>query len=335
MVGALVVSEGQVVGRGYHKRAGLSHAEVVALDEAGQRARGADLYVTLEPCCHHARTPPCTDRILQAGIRRVVCSHVDPDPRVSGRGIAILRDAGVEVEVGLGEHEARRLNEQYLHHTVTGRPWVTLKWAQTLDGQVATRTGDSKWITGEEARTHAHRLRSWHDAVLVGIGTVLADDPHLDVRLVEGRQPWHVVLDPHLGLPVEANLLRTGQTLLVCRDDVKDERVRLWQQRGVEVRGVPGHGEMLDLAAVLEVLGRQPFQSVLVEGGPTVLTSLLREGFVNRVTVFIAPTILGTGRGAVGNLDVLLLDQAIRLREVEMTSFGEDWCVSGLYGELA
>ncbi len=333
MVGAVVVNGGRVVGTGYHRRAGLPHAEAIALDEAGEQACGADLYVTLEPCAHRGRTPQCTERIIRAGIRMVVCSHVDPDPRVSGRGIAQLREAGIVVEVGLGEREARRLNEHYLHHKVTGRPWVTLKWAQTLDGRVATNTGDSRWITGEEARAHAHRLRSWHDAVLVGIGTALADDPHLDVRLVEGRQPWHVVLDPFLQLPEGAKLVERGRTLLLCGRETSAERKRRWESLGVEVRPVPSSGDMLDLKAVLDVLGAHQFQGVFVEGGPTVLTSFLREGLVNRITVFIAPKILGGGKCAVGDLGASLVSEARKLREAELTPVGEDWCLTGLCGE--
>lgn len=333
MVGAVVVKDGEVVGTGYHRRAGLAHAEVVALDEAGERASGAELYVTLEPCSHYGRTPPCTERIIRAGIRRVVCAHADPDERVNGRGVARLREAGIEVELGLGEREARRLNEHYLHHKRTGRPWVTLKWAQTLDGQVATRTGDSRWITGEEARRHAHRLRSWHDAVVVGIGTALADDPRLDVRLVEGREPWHVVLDPLLRLSDGAHLVKRGQTLLLCRREASPERRDRWESLGVQVAPVPGQGELLDLHAVLDVLGAHPFQSVFVEGGPTVLTSFLREGLANRIAVFIAPRILGAGKGAVGELGAALVSQAVQLREAEMTAVGEDWCVTGLVGE--
>jgi len=333
MVGAIVVKDGGVVGEGYHRRAGLAHAEVVALDEAGDRARGADLYVTLEPCVHYGRTPPCTDRIIAAKVRRVICPHADPDARVNGRGIAILREAGIEVEVGPGAADARRLNEQYLYWKRTGRPWVTLKWAQTLDGQVATRAGHSKWITDEEARRQAHELRSWHDAVLVGIGTALADDPQLNVRMVEGRQPWHVVLDPALLLPLDARLVEPGQTLLVCRDTTEGTRRAVWDSRGVDVAAVPGSRDALDLDAVMDVLKARPFQSVLVEGGPTIITAFIRACLANRVVIFIAPKILGAGRGAVGDLGSEVIGHARALRETELRPAGQGWRLTGLLAE--
>jgi len=246
-----------------------------------------------------------------------------------------LREAGIQVDVGPGEREARRLNEHYLHWKATGRPWVTLKWAQTIDGQLAARTGDSRWITGEEARRHAHRLRSWHDAVLVGIGTALADDPCLNVRMVEGHQPRHVVLDPFLQLPVGARLVEAGRTLLICKDDVDPARTASWKARGVEVEAVPGEGDVLDLRAVMDVLAAHQFQSVCIEGGAKVLTSFLRAGFVNRVVVFVAPKILGSGVGAVGDLGACCVSEARTLRDVEITSHGEDWCVTGLFAEAS
>lgn len=332
MVGCVVVRNGEVVGAGYHERAGLPHAEVVALDAAGEAARGADLYVTLEPCSHFGRTPPCSERIIRAGVRRVICAHLDPDPRVNGRGVEQLRHAGIDVLVGPGADAARRLNEQYIYWKRTGSLWITVKWAQTLDGRIATRTGSSQWITGEAARREAHRQRSYHDAVLVGIGTVLADDPRLDVRMVDGHQPWHVVLDPALDIPPDARVIVSEQTMVFTGPGVGDEKRRILTDRGVEVVSVNVDDGRLDLEAVRSALDAKPFVSVFVEGGPTVVTSFLHAGYVNRVMAFIAPKIVGAGRDAVGDLDITEIDAALRLREAEMIPFGNDWLLTGLVG---
>ncbi len=331
MVGAVVVKDGRMVGKGLHARAGLPHAEVGALDAAGDLAIGADLYVSLEPCSHHGRTPPCTERVLRAGIARVVCAHTDPDPRVDGRGIALLREAGIAVDVGLCESESRRLNEQYIWWKQTGRPWVTLKWAQTLDGQVATRSGQSRWITGEAARTHAHRLRSWHDAVLVGIGTATSDDPGLDVRMVDGRQPSRIVLDSSLRLPEDARLADSDGAVIVCSAGADADKIDAWEHRGVRVLRVDGSPH--DLTGVLGALADIDVQSVFVEGGPAVATSFLRAGLVNRVAVFVAPMVLGSGTPAVRDLAVDEVGESLRLREAEMSGVGDDWCLTGLLGD--
>lgn len=332
MVGCVIVRDGAVVGTGYHERAGLPHAEVVALDAAGDNARGADLYVTLEPCSHHGRTPPCTERIIGAGVRRVICAHLDPDPRVNGRGVAQLRAAGIEVSVGLESHAAERLNAHYIHWKRTGLPWITAKWAQTLDGRIATRTRSSKWITGEAARRESHRQRSYHDAVLVGIGTVLADDPQLNVRMVEGHQPWHVILDSSLRTPVDARVITPEKTLIFTGPEANPVTRRALSERGVEIVAVPRNGGALDVSAVVRVLGEKPFLSVFVEGGSQVVTSFLRARLVNRVMAFIAPKIVGDGCDAVGDLAITHISDAHQLRETEMTQFGDDWLLTGLIG---
>ena len=332
-VGCVVAKGGEVVGRGFHPKPGEPHAEVFALREAGERARGADLYVTLEPCSHYGRTPPCTEAIKAAGIGRVVCAMVDPDPRVSGRGIEILRQAGVTVDVGLLEDDARRLNEQYVHHRLTGRPWVTVKWAQTLDGRIATSSGHSRWVTGEEARREGHVLRSRHDAVLVGIGTALADDPRLDVRLDdrEVKQPWHVVLDSRLRLPVDARLIAPGKTIVFCEEDATADSRKALADAGVEVVAVPSAlGAGLDVSAVLAELAKKDFLGVYVEGGPTVVTSFLRARLANRVVAFVAPKILGEGTASVGDLRASTMADALALAEVTVRQVGDDVCVSGL-----
>ena len=335
MVGCVVVRDGQVVGTGYHPKPGEPHAEVFALREAGEQARGADLYVTLEPCSHFGRTPPCTEAIKSAGVVRVVCAMLDPDPRVNGRGVRILREAGISVETGVKERESRRLNEQYIHHRVTGRSWVTVKWAQTLDGRVATASGHSKWVTGPEARQEGHRLRSVHDGVLVGIGTVLADDPQLNVRLDDDNvpQPRHIVLDSHLRLKPDARLIAPGETIVFCAHDIPEERRKPLEDVGAEIIAVPSNDTGLNLGEVLRILGERSFLGVYVEGGPTVVTSFLRQELVNRVVTFIAPSILGTGTDAVGNLGMETMDNAIRLVDVEMKQVGVDSMLTGLVGE--
>ncbi len=330
MVGAVVVRGDEVVASGFHPKAGEPHAEVFALREAGEAARGAEVYVTLEPCSHYGRTPPCTDALIEAGVSRVICAHLDPDPRVNGRGARILRDAGIDVTVDVCDREARRLNEQYLWRSDTGRPWVALKWAQTLDGRVATASGDSRWVTGEEARRHAHVLRSRHDAVVVGIGTALADNPRLDARIDGAAQPWHVVFDSQLRLPTEAKLLTQGKTLVFCGPGAPTSRKTALEDRGALVVDIPQNGHELDVRAAVDACATNGLVSVFIEGGPTLATSFLQAGLVNRVYTFIAPRILGTGREAVGDLGADTMTDALEMREPELTACGGDWLLTGL-----
>lgn len=307
-VGAVVVREGQVVGRGHHERAGMPHAEVVALQAAGERARGATLYVTFEPCNHFGRTGPCTTAILEAGVARVVVGCADPAPHVPGAAER-LRSAGIDVVVGVREAEARLLIADFAKHIRTGIPWVVLKAAVTLDGRMATPTGDSKWITGQRARREAHRLRDRSDAVLVGAGTVLADDPELTVRHVRGRTPLRVVLDARLRTPAEARVLQgeaAAPTLVLHGPEAPAERRRALANAGAEPVEVAEAATGLDIDAVLEELGRRDVVHLLVEGGPTVHAALLDAGHADAVAVFVAPRILGAaaapafgaGRGA-------------------------------------
>lgn len=329
MVGALVVRNGEVVAEGYHRRAGEEHAEEMALRLAGERARGAELYVTLEPCAHHGRRPPCTEAILRAGVRRLVACIQDPNPLVNGRGVARLREAGVEVRLGLLEGEARRLNEAYLKWIVSGLPLVSLKVAATLDGKIADARGASRWITGEVARAEVQRLRHEADAVLVGVGTVLADDPSLGVR--EPAPPksiLKVVLDSALRLPPRARLL----------DRVGGDRVRVYSARGAdaaraaalraagaEVVEVEGDAGGLDLRQVLLDLGRSEVLHVLCEGGARVFTSFLAGGLADKVHLFLAPRLLGAGgRTWVEDLRIDRLEEALRLEDSQVRQLGPD-----------
>ncbi|MCL6499091.1 MAG: bifunctional diaminohydroxyphosphoribosylaminopyrimidine deaminase/5-amino-6-(5-phosphoribosylamino)uracil reductase RibD [Firmicutes bacterium] len=340
MVGTVVVRDGVEVGCGYHRAAGGPHAEAEALARAGELARGATLYVNLEPCDHHGRTPPCTEAILAAGVRRLVVAMEDPDPRVRGRGIRRLREAGVEVAVGVLEEEARRVNAAYVKHRTTGLPWVTCKWAMSLDGRIATRTGASRWITGTQAREYAHRLRDYHDAVLVGCGTALRDDPALTCRLPGGRDPLRVVVDSGAHLPPEARMLREGSSPVVVAttpraDPGRAERLR---RAGAEVWVCEPDAGGVSLRDLLRRLADRGVLSVLAEGGSALHASLLEAGLVDRLAAFVAPVVVG-GRGAPGPVSgqgVAELVHALRLEEVTVRRFGPDLCVEGdVRGRLA
>ncbi len=332
MVGAIVVRDGVIVGEGWHQKAGEPHAEPIALDAAGDLAKGATLYVTLEPCCHHGRTPPCTDRIIRSGISHVVAAMADPFPQVSGKGFETLRQAGISVTTGILEIEARKLNEAYLKRIATGVPWVTVKAAITLDGKMATRSGDSKWITGEAARAEAHRLRSMHNVVLVGIGTVLADDPLLTCRLPEANhQPWRAVLDSNGQLPITSQLVKTASVdspvVQFVREDTKVPRLSDY----VETIQVKGNDTGLDMSAVLKSLADKGANSVLAEGGPRVLSSLIRGGYADRAAIFIAPRILGDEEAPsfIGGAGPERITDCLNLKEVTVRRFGDDILIEG------
>jgi len=334
MVGALVVSGGEVVGRGYHHKAGEAHAEVLALGEAGGRARGATLYVTLEPCCHRGRTGPCTEAILAAGVARVVAAMEDPNPLVAGRGLNQLARAGVSVTCGVLAGEAARLNEVFIRYITSRRPFVVLKTAASLDGRIATRAGDARWITGPAAREHAHRLRDRYDAILVGVNTVLTDDPALTTRLPEGggRNPLRIVLDSRARTPPGARLLHeAGRALVAVTAGAPAERTVALTAAGAEVLVVPESRGRVDLPALLAELGRREITGLLVEGGGTVSYSFLAAGLVDKVVWFIAPLLIG-GTAAVpalGGEGAETLAGAVRLERISLARLGEDLCLEG------
>jgi diaminohydroxyphosphoribosylaminopyrimidine deaminase / 5-amino-6-(5-phosphoribosylamino)uracil reductase len=332
MVGAVLVSGGQVVSQGWHHRAGDPHAEVEALRDAqrrGHRTKGASLYVTLEPCCTRGRTPPCTDAILAAGIRRVVAAATDPNPAHAGRGFRILRRAGIEVVAGLLAEEATRLNESFNHWIVHRTPFVTLKAAMTLDGKIATADGESKWITGEKARAFAMRLRRGADAILVGINTVLADDPSLTLRPVQGSRLRRILLDARARTPLKSNVvtdaLASLTTIVVGRSAPRPRMEALAQK--VRVLAAPEAEGRIDLRWLLKRLGAESVTSLLVEGGGEVHASFLAEGLAQRVTFFYAPKILGgrDARKAVGGDDSL--KTLHRLHDVQWRRLGRDLCL--------
>lgn len=331
MVGAVVVRGGRVVGRGWHRRAGAPHAEIVALRRAGRRARGATVYVNLEPCRHYGRTPPCVDALIGAGVAQVVASMRDPDPRVRGRGFRALRAAGVRVRVGCMRREAEALNEPFVRSVRTGLPFVTLKAGMSLDGRIATRAGRSQWITSATARGAARRLRARHDAVLVGVNTVLADDPRLAGPGGDG--PARVVLDARLRTPATARLLRSkgGAVVIVTlRGAAPGRRARL-ERAGAEIIESAGRDGRVSLRGALRRLARRGVRSVLIEGGSEVLGSALDARLGNAVALYVSARLMG-GRGALpafGGIGVARIGEAARLRGMRIRPIGRDLMIEG------
>ncbi len=337
MVGAVVVRDGVVVGTGAHMRAGEPHAEINALAAAGEAARGADLYVTQEPCSHAGRTPPCVDAVIAAGVRRLIAGMQDPNPKVDGRGIAALRAAGITVITGVLEQRVRRLNEFFVKHVTTGLPFVTAKFAMSLDGRIATHTGESKWITSDEARREVHRLRHMHDAILVGANTVLRDDPNLTTRLPEGgRSPLRVVVDSRLRVPLDARIFQqeSGGVLLATSDRARGDRLREFERLGVPVVVLAADHGRVGLPDLMRHLGGREVISLLIEGGSSMHGSAFDQRLVDKVIAFIAPRIIGgvEAPAAVGGRGVDALAEAHALRDVEVRSCGPDIVVSGYCG---
>jgi len=325
MVGAVVVKGGEVIAEGYHKMPGQPHAEINVLNQAGRRANGATLYLNLEPCTHYGRTPPCVDRIIEAGIRRVVCASVDPNPLVNGKGVERLRQAGIEVIVGILEEEARRLNEVYLTYITKGLPFAILKLALSLDGRITL--SDGGWITGQEARKTGHRLRSQVDAILVGRGTVIKDDPQLTTRLVRGKDPIRIIVDSKATLPSGSRVItkNKGRIILAATKLASSRRLERLKAQGVEVLIVKEKDGLVDLRALLKKLAKREITSLLVEGGAKIATSFLKERLINKVTFFISPKIIGQG-GLTATTDRLPL---IELSQVVYKKIGKEILVTG------
>lgn len=331
MVGAVIVRDGKILGEGYHQKCGQAHAERNALASCAGSPRGATMYVTLEPCCHTGRQPPCVDAILESGIARVVVGTLDPNPLVAGKGVRILREHGVAVEVGVLEDECRALNTVFFHFIQTGLPYVVLKYAMTLDGKIATRTGASRWVTGEQARRRVHEDRNRYRAILVGVGTVLADDPLLTCRVEGGRDPVRVVCDSHLRTPLDAHLVRTAQQTPVilatlCADAA---RKAAYEAAGCQVWTLPAHEGRVSLPALMERLGGEGIDSVLIEGGAAVHGAALESGIVDRVQAYLAPKLFGgaDAPSPIGGQGVALPDEAVRLKNSRITRLGEDFLI--------
>jgi len=341
-VGAVVVKDGRTIGKGHTQPPGGPHAEIVALRQAGDAARGSVLYVTLEPCCHEGRTGACTKAIVDAGIREVRFSHIDPDPNVSGRGKRALEEVGIAVHVGEGEAEARRINEAYIKHRTTGLPFVIAKFAVSLDGKIAATSGDSRWVSSPESREWAHQRRTQVDAIIVGVRTVLVDDPELTARpggSAEGaRQPLRIVADSRGRTPETARVLSgPAKTLIVTTRRSRASWRRTMAAKGAEVLVVPSHRGKTDLLELLRELGRRQVLSLLVEGGGGLLGGFFDRGLVDKVQAIIAPMIIGGERSptAVAGRGARRMADALRLRDIAVERLGDDLLVTGYVGEQA
>jgi len=291
MVGCVIAKKGRIIGEGYHQCFGSSHAEINAIENATEPVAGADVYVTLEPCSHHGKTPPCADRLIQEKVKRVFVAMEDPNPLVNGQGIRRLKEAGIEVSIGHLEAEARELNRFFVHHTVTGRPYVVLKAAITLDGFIADREGKSKWISNSQSRMEVHRLRRQMDAVLVGAGTVRADNPKLSVRMVQGRDPVKIILSNSGDLQPESTVFKKGAILVTAPDALTDEKKRLFENIGVKVMENDGS----ELAPLLKSFATMGLASLLLEGGAGIFGAFLEQELVDEFRIYVAPVIVGDG----------------------------------------
>ena len=336
MVGAVIVKNGKIVGRGYHQAAGGPHAEVNAIENAGADARGACLYVSLEPCNHQGRTPPCTEKILAAGISRVVVAMEDPNPDVKGGGIAFLKQRGLEVKLGPCEEEARKINEYFIKYVRTKRPFVIVKCAATLDGQIATRTGDSKWVTGQASRLFAHRLRHSVDAILVGIQTVNKDNPSLTTRLADakGLDPIRIILDTRLTISEDARLLRLdsdSDTILVTGNFVPEEKKACMEGKGVRVLEAALKDQLIDLDRLMDQLGGLGITSLLIEGGSRVIASAFKAKIVDKVFFYYAPKILGGNDGypICFGPGPEAMNDCIRVKDIKVRQFENDVMIEG------
>ncbi|MDD5524807.1 MAG: bifunctional diaminohydroxyphosphoribosylaminopyrimidine deaminase/5-amino-6-(5-phosphoribosylamino)uracil reductase RibD [Smithella sp.] len=328
MVGAVIVKKGMIIGRGYHQRFGGNHAEINAIHNAGEDIAGSTLYVTLEPCCHEGKTPPCTDSIIKNKIARVVIGTIDSNPLVSCQGINYLQSCGIEVKTGVLENECRKLNEKFFHYMETGLPFVTVKYAQTLDGRIATATGESQWISSTASLKFAHQLRAEHDAILVGRKTVDKDNPELTVRLVKGRNPLRVIVDSELKISPTAKVLQNiskSPTLIATIKKPDDARFKRIAATGAEILSVKADKDgRVDLRTLFKFLAERKISSVLVEGGAQIITSVLKNNLANRIVTVIAPKIIGKGIEAVGDLNITNLDLAKILSIQKVTRNGND-----------
>lgn len=333
VVGCVIVKDGRIIGMGSHLRRGEVHAEVHALAMAGEEAAGSTVYVTLEPCSHHGRTPPCAERLIAAGVKRVVAATEDPNPLVAGTGLRMLREQGIETKVGVLQEEALKLNEHFITYVTKQRPFVTLKTASTLDGKIAAYTGDSRWITSDAAREYVHELRHRHQAIMVGVGTVLADDPSLTVRLpVPGIHPTRIIVDSRLRTPLHAKVVQDGlaQTIVLTTEQADPAKVQHLEQAGVTVVAC-GEGAHVDLELAMRTLAEYEIASVLLEGGGTLNGAMLARSLIDKMILFYAPKIIG-GSDAPSNFQMNGLPrmaEAYRLDRVEVTTFGPDICITG------
>lgn len=331
LVGCVIVKNEQIIAEGYHHAYGMPHAEVEALRQAGNRAEGATAYVNLEPCAHYGKTPPCAPQLVEAGVKRVVIGMVDPHAVVNGKGIDILKSHDVEVKTGIIEEECKWLNRGFIRRIKNNRPWFTLKTASTIDGKIALPNGESQWITSDEARNRAHLLRAEHDAILVGIQTVLCDDPSLTVRHTCGKSPLRVVVDTHLRTPQNASILKNEAAVILAGESARNTKEHyILEKAGAELFFIPERDNHVDLSHAVKVLGNRGINSVLVEGGATIASAFFKENLVDGVSLFIAPTIMGQGISLFERIVVPSLDKLIRITVRNVSKAGQDIWIEGV-----
>lgn len=334
MVGAIIVKGGKIIAQGYHKKAGTPHAEIVALRKAGPRAKGATLYVTLEPCCHTGKkTPPCTNSIIESGIKRVVAAMKDPNPKVSGKGLKALRKAGIEITSGVLKSEAARLNEAFTKYITRQEPFVILKIAQSLDGKIATSKGESKWITGEAARKRVHQLRHETDAILVGIGTVLKDNPSLDCRIKGGTNPYRIVVDSSLRVSPGSKILKfhDHKTIIATTDRASTRKISRLTKLGARVLITKSSRGRVDLNHLMKELGKMEIVNLMIEGGSSLSAAALSSNIVDKVMFFVAPKVIGgtDSFSSVGGRSPSLLKSAFQLKNLTASKYGNDILLEG------
>lgn len=326
MVGCIVVKRGRIVGKGWHKKTGTEHAEVLAIKDAGKKTINSTMYVNLEPCSHWGRTPPCTEKILEAGVREVVIGMKDPNPEV--HGYMELKARGIKTKIGILENKAKDLNRFYIKWMRTKKPFVIVKVAMSADGRIATKTGDSKYITSEEARTLVHKLRTEVDAVMVGLNTVLRDDPELTPRLYSGKDPLKIVVDSALNMPKKCNLMKSpGKLIIATTSKASKNEIQKMQDKGVRIIIAKSSRGMVDIVDLMKHLGRHEITSVMIEGGSELNSSAIQAGVVDKILIFTAPKLIGNGHGAIGNLGVSKIDKAINLKEPVCSRVGKDMLV--------
>jgi len=333
MVGALVVKNGRIIGRGFHERCGFSHAEVIALNKAGKNSKGSTLYVTLEPCAHFGRTPPCVESIIRSGVKKVIVGMIDPNPLNNGRGVSILRQNKIKVEVGFLEEELRRMNEVFIKYITKRIPFVTIKVAESLDGKIATKTGDSKWITSDKSLNFSHRIRKNYDAIMVGVNTVLRDNPRLDTWFSK-KHPIKIIIDSQLSIPEDSDIFSPNSQVIIVTlphppgQETENRRIIEQKAKILEVKEKSGE---INLRDAMKKLAQLDLTNILVEGGGTLIGSLFDEGLVDKVLFFIAPKIVG-GKDAVGSVmgrGVARIDKAIKVKNIKIKRFGEDFLFEG------
>jgi diaminohydroxyphosphoribosylaminopyrimidine deaminase/5-amino-6-(5-phosphoribosylamino)uracil reductase len=335
MVGAVIVKNNRIIGEGYHQLFGGSHAEINAIDSASESITGATLYVSLEPCTHFGKTPPCCERVISHKPARVVIGTTDPNPLVSGKGIESLKRHGIETTVGILKNECIQLNERFFKFMQTGVPFVTLKFAQTLDGRIATALGHSRWISSAPSLRFAHRLRSAHDAVLIGVNTLLHDNPELTVRLVRGRNPLRVIVDSTLRIPMDAQVLKNqnaAKTIIATTAKADPNKITLLKNTGIETLIIGKNTDhRVDLKKLFIELGKRNISSVLVEGGSAIITSMLKERLPDRIVIVVAPKIVGKGIDAVGDLNIQSMDESMKLTYRKIRRLGNDLIIDGRF----